>query len=334
MIPPNTKLAFPKLTAIHVQQPFTSVESDVFRLISVCPNLETVSGLCWLSDFARSPSTRIDVFTGICVLPMENNYELLKLLGEADSRVTELQIFDSKKTFITRAWHPVLLKMFQRCTFQITSLSICAYILLKLRRKNFRLEALDHLTLFFSEHSTLDEVRHAIAGLKLQASCPRLKSMQFTFTEDCGHKIPASLFASAADFVPVNSVREITTEMAICTPAVISACIHAFPLLSSFAFEAITCADICEAFNDDHFFDVHKIWTEVPTLERLSICACGTQITPPNFSLDALFCGLNNDETRYIRKRRSEDNLDLTVFQYCPARPSLLWAKSKILQHF
>ena len=334
MIPRNTELTFPKLTTIQIQQPFNWVEHDVFRLISLCPNLGTVSGLCWLSDFARSQSTRLDVFTGICVLPKERDYQIIKLLAEGNSKVKELQIFDSKEGSITRAWHPVLLKIFKRNTFQLTHLSICAYVLLKLRRKNFRLEVLDHLTLFFPDHSTLDEVRHTIAGLRLEVSCPRLKSMQLNFTEDCSHKTPTSLFASSADFVPINSVREITTEMAICTPAVISACIHTFPLLSSFAFEAIRCADICEAFDDDHFFDVHKIWTEIPTLERLCICVCGTQITPPNFSLDALFCGMNNDETSYIRKRRNEGNLDLTAFQYCPARPSILWAKSKILKHF
>ena len=334
VIPRNIELAFPKLTTIHVQQPFHWVEHDVFRLISLCPNLETVSGLCWLSNFARCQSTRLHVFTGICVLPKERDFEIIKLLAEADSKVKDLQIFDSEKGSITRAWHPLLLKIFKRNTFQLTHLSICAYVLLQLRRKNFRLEVLEQLTLFFPDHSTLDEVRSAIEGLSLQVSCPRLKSMKLNFTEDCSHKTPTSLFANSVDFVPINSVREITTEMAICTPAVIGACICAFPQLSSFGFEAIRCARICEASNDDHFFEVHKIWTEIPTLERLSICVGGTQITPPNFSLDALFCGLNNDETEYIRTCGKEDNHDLTQFQYCPARPSILWAKSKILNYF
>ena len=74
----NTKLAFSKLTAIHVQQPFDSVESDVFRLIFLSPNLELVSGICWLSDVARNQSTLLDVFNGIRILPRENNYEVLK----------------------------------------------------------------------------------------------------------------------------------------------------------------------------------------------------------------------------------------------------------------
>ena len=221
-------------------------------------------------------------------------------------------------------WHPLLLKLFKRNTFQLTHLSICAYVLLKLSRKKFSLEVLDHLTLFFPEHSTVDEVTHTVARLRLQVSCPHLKSIELNFTEDWSHKTPTSLFASSVDFVPINSVREITTEMAISTPAVICACIHAFPLLSSFAFEAIRCAEICEAFDDDHCFEVHKIWTERPTLKRLKTCLCATQITPQHFSLDALFCGLNTDETSCSRKRRNEGNLDLTAFQCCPARPSIL----------
>ena len=81
--------------------------------------------------------------------------------------------------------------------------------------------------------------------------------------------------------------------------------------------------------SDEHFYGVYKIWTEIATLEKLKICLSDPDRAPKGVCMDALFCGISTGEVVRIKRVCAREEVDLKKRQYCPLRPSLLYAKSK-----
>ena len=176
--------------------------------------------------------------------------------------------------------------------------------------------------------------------LNLDDVCPSLVSLHFTwsfkyFTQETPFTLPEQSTSSVA----LNSVQELTTYGANCNVATVEACILSFPKLLSFGFEMTECAEYCIGTDSEHIFDIYKIWTEIPTLQRLTVRLVCSELSAPCFVLDALFCGMHMEEaedlveawdpTRYREDEESWDGFDPKRFQYCPIRPTVLYAKSK-----
>ena len=127
----------------------------------------------------------------------------------------------------------------------------------------------------------------------------------------------------------VSSVKEVTFKEAVCTVGVMEACISAYPQLTTFAYENLRCTKICVDQSNEHFYEVHKIWTEISTLEKLKISLGTAYRAPKGVCMDALFCGISTGEVVRIKRICAKEEMDLKKRQYCPLRPSLLYAKSK-----
>ena len=311
---------------------YGSSTNDAFKLMRLAPKLEAVNGLIHIMDIKRDKCSRLDVITAINIVSYESVGEIFRSFVRAEPKLVELQISDSSKRLIPVRWSKPLLQLFQRCAFTLKRLSICAIKFYHLRRKeNFVLQALEFLELYFPLDSTVEEFTKIIASLNLQSSCPALTSVRISFEDDyCIHDMPSRLLSEDQPmFVPVSSVKEITFVEAVCTAGVMEACISAFPQLTSFAYENLRCTEICVDQSDEHFFAVYKIWTEVSTLEKLKVCLGGAYRAPKWTCMDALFCGISTGEVVRIKRICAREEIDLKKRQYCPLRPSLLYAKSK-----
>ena len=307
----------------------------MFRLIPLAPKLQAVDGMCFLSN-VREKSIRPNLITGICILPIDKEYEALDALARGQPKLKNLKIMDCtlKSKVIPPLWTPLLLELFQKCSRTLVEISICSLKLLELRTTNYGLDELEVLNLYFPEYSYPEEFRNILASLRLQEFCPRLSSLRLDFGEECIHELPTSLSIDGSALAPVESVREVTTRMAVCLPAVVETCTTTFPYLCCFAFQVLPCADTCEHTDKEHWYDVYKIWTEIPTLQELRLGLPGTDATSGDFSIDALLCGLRNEEARRLKSLYNNNPLELANFQFCPSRPSLVYAKSKSLVYF
>ena len=323
-------MEFPKLRTIELQPSLSLWPPDVYNLISVAPNLRTVTGTCWLDDAERNNCKRLDVFTHITVMPYEELDEAFELLAFSRPKLNGLRIFDTDDSVFPRSWSPLLRQLIKQCAFTLQRMSLCATEFLDLKKEQLVLHALEFLELFLPDDSTIEEFHEILGALNLQALCPNVKSLRITLGQDhCIHEIPASLPVYSNHCAIFHSVRHFMTENPQCPVAVVEACLSSFPMLLSFGFELIACAEICEDMRIEHLFELHKIWTGIPTLEELKICLVSPKKSPEPHSLDALLCGLSVHEISSIKENYGPNKTSLQNFEYCALRPSVLYGKSK-----
>lgn len=328
----NESVTYPKLRVLNVQPRYNLWPYDMFELIRQAPNLTAVEGAAWLSDIERLSCTRLEVFKKLNLLPFEDVFETFKLLVIAKPKLTALRISDTDERTMPSSWFPHLLKLLQQCQLTLQHLSVCAADFLKMINEPFVLQALNYLELFLPEELTIEGFRRIVQNLNLNVSCPHVQTLRFTLSEDfCIHEMTASPFCHSSISLPVHSLREVMVQNPLCTVAVVEECILSFPKLRKFGFEIIACAEVCENFELEHFFEIHKIWTELMTLEELKICLVHPQGSPGPHALDALLCGISMDEASDIYSSSVRGQLDLKKLQFCPTRPSLSNAKSKPL---
>ena len=327
----NIRKTFPKLRTINVRPRYNWPPEDVLNLVLVSPNLQAVNGLCCLDDIERANLNRLEIFTGLYILPYESLGPVLKKLVRSHSRLVELEICDSELGAVPQSWTVPLRNLLTHSATTLSRFSICGITLMKLLRKIFVLNALEYLEIFLPEALTAQEFTNIAASLRLHISCPQLYSLHLNFEQDeCLHRIPSSLSIQNLECFPVCCVHHAIVRKANCFIAAMEHCIFSFPRLSSLTLDLIDCSELCERNScSAHHYELYKVWTEIPTLESLKICAVDHERCPLDFSLDALFCGISTSETRAIRKACVSSQIDLKNLQLCPVRPSLLHAESK-----
>lgn len=331
-------VSLPKLERITIHPRYIDALLELHFLIGMAPNLKTVNGLPTLFGLKTYESVRLDVLTEICIMPLGNVGDPFEALVQAKPKLLELQIYDKyREEFVPKSWFDHPWTLLNQCAQTLKRLSICAIKFAKLQRKgNFRLEALESLTLFLPRYAeSVGEIEDAAANLNLNLCCPALTSLRFSIEEDyCYHKVPYSFRGMYDEYnprSPVQSVREITLKSTNCTPAIMNTCISMFPMITSFAYEHVNCYG-CLRPDWDHFDEMHRIWIEIPTLEKLKIGLVEPSCTPRT-TMDSLFCGISFDEAIEIKEQLDRGELvNLETFSYCPERPSLLYAQSKNCQ--
>ena len=328
-------IAFPKLKAIKLQPPSTIVPQDVFDLVRIAPNLKTVEGKCCLEDIEEHGCPRLEVFTMVDIIAFEESESTLQSLVHAKPKLVALGLCDTDGEAIPSSWSTHILQLFRVCALTLKRVSICAIEMMVLNEvERLTLGSLDFLELFFPEDSTTAEIHDILAGLRLHDSCPSLHSVRLAFGDDCLHDVNPHIFAKPPANNPYWSVLEVLIQEASCAPSVAKSCISYFPTMSKFGFELLACADLCEISGQEHFFELHKLWTEVTTLEELKVCLVGPRNSAAPYSLDALFCGISTDEVHFLVKLNEggigNHEFKRQTWEFCPIRPSLLYAQRKL----
>ena len=329
---PDEAVTLPKLKVLEVKPQLSFWPHDMLQIVRMAPRLNAVKGEAYLYDMQLFECERLDVFTNVHIVPFWEVDKTFELLVRAQPNLTVLQIHDNvEERIIPKSWLPHLLKLLQQCSLTLQHLSVCAVYFLRLQKEALVLEKLNFLELFLSEDSNIEDFRRVISQLNLQASCPNARTLRFTVGERyCIHEM-LSLASQPAVWGPIHSVREVITENSACAVAVVEECLSSFPMLLTFGFEMLACAEICENMDLEHWFEVYRIWTELPTLEELRICLVSPKYSPEPHSLDALFCGISVDEAAAIKNSDGIGQNHLMNFQFCPIRPTLLYAPSKLI---
>ena len=184
------------------------------------------------------------------------------------------------------------------------------------------LHTLDFLEVFLPEESTIEDFRAILRELNLRTLCPNVKSLQITLGHDyCIHEMTASLSTHNYHCDPVHSVRDVITENPQCPVAVVEGCTSSFPMLLSFGFEMIACSEIFDDMSIEPFFQVHRVWMEIPALEEIKKRLVSRKYAPEPRSLDVLLCGLSIDEIGSIIENYGPNKEILENFEFCPLRP-------------
>ena len=262
----NNNVTYPKLRVLNVQPLFNLWPYDMFDLIRWAPNLTAVEGAAWLNDMERLSCDRLEVFGKVNLLPYEDVDETFKSLVFANPKLTALRISDTDESTMPPSWFPYLLQLLQQCELTLQHFSVCAADFLKIQNDSFFLRALICAELFLPDESTIEDFRNIVRVLNLHESCPNLRTLRFTLSEDfCIHEISSDLFDHSCLSVPVHSVQEVIVQNPLCNVAVVEECIFSFPNLRKFGFEMMACAEACVNFELEHFFQIHKIWTDTDT---------------------------------------------------------------------
>ena len=331
ILPANQTVVFPQLRTLKFERSLSLWSENLLDLINAAPNLATVTGFCWIHEAEWENCKRLDVLTQMIVVPLKGTFEAFKSLVRAKPKLSMLQLLDSRERLMPQRWSPFLLELFEQCTFTLEKLSLCGMKFLEIQDKLAVLHRLNYLELFFAYESILGEFHSVVSRLNLQGLCPNVKSLRLRFGDSfCYHEVPPALSAYSPTCIPVHSVQEFVSKNPACPVSVVEACILSFPKLLTFGFELLACADICEELDLEHILNVYRIWTELPALEELKIGLVSPKESPQPHTLDALFCGISTDEVVAIIEADEEGLLDLNRFQFCPKRPSLLHAKSKL----
>ena len=141
-------------------------------------NLKAVNGLFHLCNMEVQKCSRFDVMTAMDVAPYPGVGDIFKSFVRAEPKLVELQISDLGHRLVPLRWSRFILLLFQRCSCSLKRLSICAIKFYDLQRKrNFTLEALDFLELYFPLDSTVEEFTKIMASLNLHISCPSLREL-------------------------------------------------------------------------------------------------------------------------------------------------------------
>ena len=69
---------------------------------------------------------------------------------------------------------------------------------------------------------------------------------------------------------------------------------------------------------------------DILILGRLKICVVDIDVSPPNYTLDALFCGISSTEAREVKQNHRRGRLELGNFLYCPVSDPFPTLKVKI----
>ena len=321
-------MSFPKLRTVQMKSEHWIPIDDASKLLQNAPRLDRIIGLANLLDLEEVEPRHFKKFTQLTCLPFSDLTSTLVRVVQAEPLLTVLEFHDLETTAFEITWLPHLQALLRRSSPILRKLSVCATQLAKSMPIDLILTKLESLELCLPSWTNFEEFEHVIAVLGLHVHFPGLRTVRLDFDWKCYHAIELNPVEAEA-VVPMVGVTEVLLAQPPCAATITEKCLKCFPAFTSYGFEWLSCVEICDTNQTNHLYELHKIWTDMPALERLKVCVVAQENSPVQCTLDALFCGITREEGEVLRTGVGDDQIDLRGYQYCPMRPSLHYAKRK-----
>ena len=251
-----------------------------------------------------------------------------------------LNVFDNiddESAPFPSSWFDPLAHILRNSRYTLNKLYFCASELMKFLRLEGFSDSTDKF-MYFTNVKTLqlsmpqvdDPIveRSILRRLSIGANFPKLQQLEVDFG-GCSHELEGEEYEWDFEDCPPSNLRiALHTDTHWCDKESLEYFVNTFPLLTSLHVGTFTFF-----YDDEHAYSFSDVFSSFIHLKQLHLELNYRYNNLPNFSLDAIFCGINFEEVDRLRSDFKKNGMEPGRMEIVPVRPGITSALSKYLRH-